>query len=259
MWDHRLKFERGRQLYEQLKTEMLRPEEAIRHALTPEYDPSRRMVVVRASYREPPVLWSQLAGDALHNFRSSLDALVFCLAVKNKGQLNKREEGALAFPCYKTPESFKKNAPSKIGALDRRAQLAIERLQPYHPSGNRFGSPLEALTTLDNIDKHRRLLMVASSIHNGYVKLARLHDLKTTILEIPVRGGAAADGEVVAEGVLPEGVEAHEVGPVESGLGLNIVLKDCPLPGVPNVQALFDSIWGWIEHVAFRTLEPMLR
>lgn len=103
----------------------------------------------------PPVA-SLILGDCVHNFRSALDHLAMALAVDNGADILNT---STMFPIYQDQGEFQSNGQRRINLLSPVAQAFIERLQPYHRSGNEW--LLWELNELDIADKHRTLL-----IHN---------------------------------------------------------------------------------------------
>ena len=118
-------------------------------------------------------------GDAAHNLRSSLDHLTCQLAIANG---NPTACDKTQFPIFAqdTPDN-RKRIKRWIGACSPAAQTAIEALQPYQrrPS-DPTGDLLWMLSELDNIDKHR-LLLVARP-HFTRVQIAVTVDDKTMVV-----------------------------------------------------------------------------
>lgn len=130
------------------------------YAITDELDPKSGDNVVYAQMFAPtPSTILTLTGDCLYNFRSSLDHLVHAIAVSHqKRPLTDAESIDTAFPIFKDPTGFKQRGPRRIKYLSPSAQTVIERLQPYNTT-NAMAHPLWLLNQLNNIDKHRRLLV----------------------------------------------------------------------------------------------------
>jgi len=95
----------------------------------------------------PPAVGVRL-GDALHNFRSSLDHLVWQLAVLNTPEPFDKTQ----FPIADTPEEFSRQGWRIPDLRDEHRNL-VEHFQPYNRGGD--ASPLEQLRDLSNTDKHR--------------------------------------------------------------------------------------------------------
>ena len=103
-----------------------------------------------------PLRVSTIVGDALFNFRSSLDHLVWQLVLANgkkPGRFNQ-------FPIYMRPADFKSKGKPQIKGVSKQAAAIIERLQPR--PGMNFD--LMRLVRLNDIDKHRYLHLGVVSI-----------------------------------------------------------------------------------------------
>jgi hypothetical protein len=137
-------------------------------------------------HKPMPVEISTTIGDILHNLRSALDSLAYEIALRGLDRpMTAEEERACVFPVTKTPERFdqffdktSKHERTRIrsalyGAL---ARTAFRSVQPFriHEEAILLGvqvtetyeqeyrwSELYRLTQLSNLDKHRRLTLVA--------------------------------------------------------------------------------------------------
>jgi hypothetical protein len=152
------KLERARHHYESLWPEFGRWIKTHPYRVTDELDPDTGDNIVRLdSVDQPPPIIAQILGDCLHNLRAALDHVVYALAIANKLTLTDEEARETAFPIFKKfPERWPWPA---IQHVSPEAQAIIERLQPYHAGNRATVHPLWILRTLENIDKHRRLLI----------------------------------------------------------------------------------------------------
>lgn len=146
--------------------------------------------VYRATARPPegsPVRWALVVGDAVHNFRSALDHVVWQLACHKTGGANlpgvpEDEARKIQFPITDP-------LPRKVLPEDYKATGALKHVLPAHraciqwhqPGGGapdlKFGMrrhPFVRLRELSNTDKHR--LLVPLGIGQGY-KMAMPLDL----------------------------------------------------------------------------------
>ncbi len=111
--------------------------------------------------------WLLWAGEIMFDMRSALDHLGYQLHVRHfRGNLPSQHEGVPMFPIYDSPARFKKWGENRIRLLGDRDQRAIKHLQPYITrrdkwAGTRFW--LGKLNQLHNIDKHRKLHLVAAA------------------------------------------------------------------------------------------------
>lgn len=126
--------------------------------IIPEIDPDDLnvgLLRIRLSPKVPPDL-SPMTGDCLFNVRSALDHIAWQLVLLKNPTPGKR----LIFPISKSSEAFD-SAVADSGLRDApvSAVTVIKSLQPYH-SGETH--PLALLSELHNIDKHRKLNVIAA-------------------------------------------------------------------------------------------------
>jgi hypothetical protein len=117
---------------------------------------------------EPPLKWSAIIGDAIHNLRAALDLLV-CELVRGEGNPVTVETG---FPIFKSAKAFKSGFSGKVKGAPKEAIDLIKRAKPYK-GGN---EPLWWLHRLDIADKHRVLITVGSAYHSFILDAARAFD-----------------------------------------------------------------------------------
>lgn len=112
----------------------------------------------------PPVdpKWGAIAGDAIHNLRTALDHLAHQLVFLTGGSPNTDT----AFPIQERPARSRwrrrKLLPDINPGVTDQMRGLLKSIQPYERRDT-FGRGLKALKDLDNIDKHRVLLSVATS------------------------------------------------------------------------------------------------
>jgi hypothetical protein len=111
------------------------------------------IVRVRIKEEMPPA-WSAIAGDIVHNLRSSLDVLLYQLVEAHTGE---QPPTTTAFPICETPREYVRKADRSTKGVTAEARQAIDALRPYK-SGN---DDLHALHMLDIEDKHHLLLDIA--------------------------------------------------------------------------------------------------
>ncbi len=127
-----------------------------------DYDPESQLLTIhmqKTASLDPALPLA--VGDCVHNARSALDHLAFQLAILNGTGSSAASE--ISFPVYLTAGKFKKATEHKVAPFISGAALAeIEKYQPYAPGNAGKDDVLYVLTRLDNIDKHRLVLVTAS-------------------------------------------------------------------------------------------------
>jgi hypothetical protein len=149
------------------------------YSLTPEPTEKPDRLAYRLRFSKPvPVTISTTVGDVLHNLRAALESLAFEVARRSQGgTLTPKQEKESTFPICENPEDFDAYFKGKKGLLyDRQARTALRSVQPFvnleeaHKLGVALNrsfhgtfrwSELHRLDTLWNIDKHRRLTLMA--------------------------------------------------------------------------------------------------
>ena len=138
---------------------------------------------------------SCIAGDAVHNLRSALDHIAYSVAwLKN---VPPHLRGNVTFTARKDSQDFAVAiTKGKVTALGGEWLRFIADLQPYL---NGSGSDLYTVCRLDNIDKHRNLLLMAT-VADKY----RLDETSTTMrMTVLERGLPLDDGlKLVAQSEL---------------------------------------------------------
>ncbi len=137
------------------------------YAVVREEDPETGDLVYRLRVlRQPPLAWSAIVGDAVHNLRTALDLLACELVRANGGRVNEDT----GFPIGKDVHALKSMLKNKIGGASEEAIRHIRSLNPY-PGGN---DGLWRLHRLDVVDKHRLLLSVGSAHKNIVLDAVRM-------------------------------------------------------------------------------------
>ena len=143
----------------------------------------QKAMLLRSEPIEPSMLC--IVGDAVHNLRSALDHLAYSVAIANgaaSGQLKK-----VSFTARRDEGCFRKDIRKEIAALGDDWVAFVEDLQPYL---NGRGSDLYAICQLDNIDKHRNLLLLVT-VADKYRLDSTSTTMSMTVLErsLPVEDG----------------------------------------------------------------------
>lgn len=111
--------------------------------------------------------WALMAGEIMFNLRSALDHLAWELHVRHfKGRPIPEEiESSSQFPIFDTYRKWRKGL-WRIKSLSERDRRAIRFLQPYqrrNDQWSRIRHALGDLNALHNVDKHRKLHLVAGT------------------------------------------------------------------------------------------------
>ena len=235
---HRLKHARAKDHIDALCRSLAAHSSSSAPSLLTRFDSSADSYVVEARLNDSPHEWSLIAGDALHNLRSALDSLAFALCERHSGPLSASDMMEVQYPICSSREHFLRQAQRRLAKADPLAIASIEKLQPFHPSHWTCGNPLLALQTLNNVDKHRRLLFVHAEIVQGSLSVFDRNNV-AVLQDVPLRPGPFSNGQVVADFRLPADTFESSIH-VNYSFGSNIVLSDSTLPNVPSVQGLFD-------------------
>lgn len=141
-----------------------------------------------------------IIGDYVHNLRSALDHLAKQLAALDKKTNIYRQ---LSFPIFATQRGWKDKGISKIKPfVCDKAFEAVKREQPYHAL--EFGKdPLKrilwVLQELDDIDKHRVIVVVSQQMRQRSVSVTLGIGGPTVIVPTPDEGWRQLeDGATVA-------------------------------------------------------------
>ncbi|MGW6927944.1 hypothetical protein ACWGA9_42910 [Streptomyces sp. NPDC054950] len=120
---------------------------------------------------EPDPGWGLTLGDCLHDARSTLDHLIYQLAILNVGRsLSDEEARRIQFPIADDAQKYQNQEGRFLRNLRAVDKARIRELQPYHAWDETLWGPhqmpgppapipayLGELTKLNNIDKHRTI------------------------------------------------------------------------------------------------------
>ena len=163
----RLKIDRAKHHLDELKAEITRFYATHPYQDSIVRDETTGEVVVSVIVNNTiPVIFSTIAGDVVHNLRSSLDQLV-CASVRRVGAAVTRDH---CFPIADTEARFAKNVEKKLANAHPTAVKLIMRLRP-HGEGNRL---FWVLSELDNMDKHDDLIPVAEGVAVAFGLMDRI-------------------------------------------------------------------------------------
>jgi hypothetical protein len=148
--------------------------------LAHEYDAKRHCIIVRVDeVANPfPPLWGLLLGDAVHNFRSSLDHLAWALYKRGRTpNLSRKKERDVQFPICTDRLGFNGSLKRRLPGV-RRTDIALVRgSQPYmYGKRNLTRHVFLALRKLSNADKHRTIQPIIAVPENATYTLGKPED-----------------------------------------------------------------------------------
>ncbi len=115
--------------------------------------------------RKVPVRFSVLAGEVIHQMRSSLDHLAWQLSSKT---YREKHPVAIEFPIFKkdpAKENKTKEYARKVQGVSPTAKAIIERLQPYK-SNLPDSHLLQIIHKMDITEKHQELILITSAFRH---------------------------------------------------------------------------------------------
>jgi hypothetical protein len=206
--------------------------------------------VQRTTFRYPkprpldPTL-GLIVGDCIHNLRSCLDHLVYQLAILNGAGPDAASK--TSFPIYLRQKVFQDVIADKVAPFVHATAIAeIEKLQPYKTLDPE-NCTLWKLSQLDNIDKHRLLLVVAQEfrLHSYTITVGgeRLSGVTPDSKWKPCVEGAEmltletiGGGEMNMQAEIATAVKFSNTAPFCDGHIVEDVLKECGL----EIQRIID-------------------
>ncbi|HWY87422.1 MAG TPA: hypothetical protein VNX28_11890 [Gemmataceae bacterium] len=139
------------------------------YEITPRKEPNRAKVSHYVTkYSELPIDIPIIAGEAIHQLRSVLDHLICQLVESNGGTSHKRNQ----FPVFDSPTKIEVGSTKWIDGVHPDAIKVIDSIKPYKGGCD----DIWILNKLNNIDKHRVLLIVTSVVDRIHVDLSALND-----------------------------------------------------------------------------------
>jgi hypothetical protein len=118
--------------------------------------------------------WELILGDAIYNFRSSLDQLAFALVPPES--MTREIETTSAFPISRSDDHFARIS-HRVKGVPEQARTVIEGLQPHKRQADYRDDPLWILEELSNIDKHRTLHTTILGIEGAALQVTEVRDL----------------------------------------------------------------------------------
>jgi hypothetical protein len=133
------------------------------YSVVGECQPERQRYVFKVLGPAVPLRIAVIAGEIIHQLRSSFDHVVWALASKN----GIADVERIVFPVCSTPERFERAVRNGIiKGVSRSERPLIEALQPYR-TPDPPNSILRIVHDLDIADKHRLLVVVTHALIIG--------------------------------------------------------------------------------------------
>jgi hypothetical protein len=150
-----------------------------------EPNPDARETILRVVGPDPPLRFSVVAGEVIHQLRSSLDHLLWQLVLANDNAPSHFHQ----FPISDSPQEYKTARDRKrIKGVSNTAAVLIESCQPYHGTDFRM-HPLHILREMDDANKHRLLVVMSAN--------AEPHTILFGDPEEKIPAGETGDYEVI--------------------------------------------------------------
>lgn len=172
-----LKFMRARQLVSELTSRIDTHAHLLPRLLDARLSDDRLSVtfLARRGIEAPVEEWSLLVGDALHNYRSALDALTWELAHLDGHEPTEAMARRIYFPIYTDEADFNKAARTSLATIPKDLLARLWAVQPFHAEPVEDGIAV-VLHDLDIADKHRGLLRMTVRPIDASVLTHRLLD-----------------------------------------------------------------------------------
>jgi hypothetical protein len=127
--------------------------------LVPEQDRDPQFIAFRLRLPKIPEDFVMVVGDCVHNLRCVLDHIMWNIAYGSAADVALRNQKKIMFPITGTPEEFTRQiARGRLTGTAAEVRALVESVQPYNAGYER----LAILNELENIDKHRALVVVES-------------------------------------------------------------------------------------------------
>jgi hypothetical protein len=191
--------------------------------------------------------WSLIAGDCIHNLRSALDTALYAVAVReNHGFDPPPNASTLQFPICDVPEALAEQmSRRKLVDLSTKAQVWIERAQPYNRSHRSKPPLLRLLREFDNLDKHRLLNVVLQHLSGGTIECKKGsldgHSFTPHFLRTPIRSGV----EVLFVTVVPPKANLE----FKFSGAITVTVSHSPGPSGEMISSLHDTLAALITEV----------
>ena len=123
---------------------------------------NRRLIYYLVSVQDIPDRIAAITGDVIQNLRSALDHQAYALFMVGPGGTTGQSPRHIYFPIADDAQKYAAEAPAKVRGMRQDAIDAIDATKPYK-GGN---DTLWILHRLNNVDKHRFVIMVGSAFRS---------------------------------------------------------------------------------------------
>jgi hypothetical protein len=148
-----------------------------RYSVRYEDDPQTGLrTVYMVSVPEVPSAIAVIAGDAVQNLRSALDHLAHELVVIGTGDPGPHRH--IYFPIFDSVQEYHAGKTRRIKGMNQDAIDAIDRTEPYRAGNKDPNNTLWCLNALNNVDKHRLLLTVASQYESHSLMPSQVAEIR---------------------------------------------------------------------------------
>ena len=218
---------------------------------------SKRLIYFVTKADEVPESIALITGDIIQNLRSALDHLAFQLCVVGSGS---RTSGRhIYFPIAEDAAAYKLAKSKKTKGLAQHAKDTIDALNPYR-GGN---DTLWKIHELNNLDKHRLLVTVGSSVRSFDLGAHMVATMRKSFPELPVPDmpffvkPADIDFPLkVGDELLIDAPDAEPIPTMQ--FRFHVVIHE---PGIAEGEPLLELLQAMIDSVnnLIPLFEPLLR
>jgi hypothetical protein len=258
--DYQKKLDWARKRFDALDSEMRAfVEKGDTYVLVRKYDSAEGCYVAYLKeVASTPPDWSMMLGEIIHAMRSALDALVYALAVKNLGRSpTDGEVTQIQFPIVDELDDWPRESSRKLKHVHPDVRTFIETVQPYHRPDKAYRSNLAVLRDLNNVDKHRHIVVTLASAAASGIKIT--HPNLAPGVYLPGYKGPLKKGTVITRWKFlgaPPSAEAEVA--VHGDMAVDIAFaNEWPAFG-GSVGGYLPAVHDYIGATVFPPLEKLL-
>jgi hypothetical protein len=198
----------------------------------------------------PDLRLSIMIGECLHNLRSALDHIVWQLVLVNTQTPIKEN----MFPVCETVDGFNRQASrQRLHGISVAAQTLIEGLQPYAAGYPVHLHPLWVVNQLNNIDKHRALVLAA--VYGSNATISATHE-PTGLVFGEISGiETLRDGAIIT--IRCADINLAKEMNMQIKTQLSVVFEETPVNGF-EVNSIMCGVVKFIKDRVIPTFEPLL-